>query len=399
MSHYSRIFAVLFLFFFTVSLSAQEKFIINYLPGEKFKVIEKHDMSKRINGKYVGYIYREVRGIFEVTPAQGKASGFEGKYYVLEEMKRNTLNVAQKIDAVTDAKFSIAPDGQYIVADSAAFPLLRSFPAFPSKKLVPGDNWQAYGTRVVEPKRDGVYTRVKFYCDYTYKGEGNLNGVPCDIIQAQYAMRYKRGQDVYGDPNLSDISGKHMVTIYYDADRMRPLFSRDSVEETYTFADGSVETYKGFILTFYDMITTLPHTEVVKKLEDELEEKKIEDVVIEKRDEGVAITLNKIHFLPDQAVIRTDDLPRLEKLAESLKTIPDRTFLVVGHTAEWGTVESQVSLSIDRAKAIVDYLSKKGIPAERFIYQGRGSTEPVAINDTEEGRIQNRRVEIIILED
>ncbi len=48
---------------------------------------------------------------------------------------------------------------------------------------------------------------------------------------------------------------------------------------------------------------------------------------------------------------------------------------------------------------IVDYLTGHGIEAERFIYKGRGGTEPVAANDTEENRSKNRRVEIIILED
>ncbi len=79
--------------------------------------------------------------------------------------------------------------------------------------------------------------------------------------------------------------------------------------------------------------------------------------------------------------------------------MPERSFLVVGHTAKIGTEESQLSLSVERAKTIVDYLTGQGIEAERFIYEGRGGTKPVAANDTEENRAKNRRVEIIILED
>ncbi|RPJ03842.1 MAG: OmpA family protein, partial [Spirochaetaceae bacterium] len=320
-------------------------------------------------------------------------------FYVMEEMKRNARDVAKKIDDTIDVKFTISAQGEFTDIGKAPYPTLRGFPVFPAKSLNPGDKWQAYGVRVVEPRRDGVYTRVKFFCDYTYKGEGDLNGVTCDIIQAQYAMRYKRGDDVYGDPNLSDISGKHVVTIYFDLENKRPLLMRDSVDETYTFADKTTENYKGIILTFYSMIAALDRTEVTRRLEDVIEEKKIEDVTVERRDEGVAITLNNIHFQPDQAIIVPDDLGRLQRLADTLKTVPNRTFLVVGHTAKWGSVETQVSLSIQRAKAIVDYMVSRGIPADRFIYQGRGANEPVATNDTEEGRIQNRRVEIIILED
>jgi outer membrane protein OmpA-like peptidoglycan-associated protein len=383
-----------------LSLGAQEKFEIRYLPGEKFKIVEKYDLSKRTNTGYTGYIYREVRGVCEVTAGTGADNPlYEGKFYILEEMKKQAKPVAKKIDATVDVRFSIKPDGDYLIDNSYAYPTLRGFPAFPKKPVKPGDKWQAYGVRVIEPKRDGVYTRVKFYCDYQYKGKGDLNGVPCDIIQAQYAMRYKRGDDVDGDDRISSISGKHVVTIYFDAERTRPLFMRDSTEETYGYTDGTQETYKGFILTWFDMIVMLDRTEIVKDIRKQLEEDKIRDVTIEQRDEGIVLTVNKIHFLPDQAVVRPDELERLQHLADTLKKIKGRTILVRGHTAQWGSVETEVSLSVDRAKAIVDYLVSKGMPPEQFIFDGKGATQPVAGNDTEEGRVQNRRVEIIILED
>ena len=71
----------------------------------------------------------------------------------------------------------------------------------------------------------------------------------------------------------------------------------------------------------------------------------------------------------------------------------------MGHTARIGTEESQFTLSVERAKTIVDYLTSQGMEAERFLYEGRGGTEPVAPNDIEKNMAKNRRVEIIILED
>jgi outer membrane protein OmpA-like peptidoglycan-associated protein len=174
---------------------------------------------------------------------------------------------------------------------------------------------------------------------------------------------------------------------------------RDSVEETYTYTDGSQETYKGFILTWFDMIVTLDRTEIVQNIKKQLEDSRTEDVTIQQRDDGIVLTINKIHFLPEQAVVRPDDLGRLSSIADTLKKIKGRTILVRGHTAKYGAVETQVSLSAERAKTIVDFLVSQGIPPERLIYEGRGASEPVATNDTEDGRIQNRRVEIIILED
>ena len=82
-----------------------------------------------------------------------------------------------------------------------------------------------------------------------------------------------------------------------------------------------------------------------------------------------------------------------------MKQIPTRTFLVIGHTAAVGTPESQQELSVKRAKAIVDFMVSRGVALDRFLYQGRGGTQPVAPNDTEENMARNRRVEIIVLED
>ncbi len=72
---------------------------------------------------------------------------------------------------------------------------------------------------------------------------------------------------------------------------------------------------------------------------------------------------------------------------------------MIGHTAAIGTPESQVDLSVQRARAIVDFLISRGIDAGRFLYEGKGGTQPVAPNDTEENMARNRRVEIVILED
>ena len=130
-----------------------------------------------------------------------------------------------------------------------------------------------------------------------------------------------------------------------------------------------------------------------------IEKEDLEDVDIIETEEGVKLTLNNIHFIADKAIILPEEKERLDALAETLKKIKDRTFLVVGHTAKAGTVKEQYELSVKRAKAIVDYFVSKGMEAKRFLYEGRGATEPVAPNDTEENMRKNRRVEIYILED
>ena len=81
-----------------------------------------------------------------------------------------------------------------------------------------------------------------------------------------------------------------------------------------------------------------------------------------------------------------------------MKKAEGRTFLVVGHTADVGTEESQILLSRERAKTIVNELVVRGVQSKQFIYQGNGGRNPVAPNTSPEGRAQNRRVEITILD-
>ncbi len=138
---------------------------------------------------------------------------------------------------------------------------------------------------------------------------------------------------------------------------------------------------------------------LAEEVTERLKEGGVEDVEVSEGERGVTLTVNRIHFVADRATVLAEERGRLEVLADALKGIPGRTFLVVGHTARYGSVESQESLSVERAKAIVDYLVTQGIEAGRFLYEGKGAREPVAPNDTEENMARNRRVEIVILED
>jgi outer membrane protein OmpA-like peptidoglycan-associated protein len=122
-------------------------------------------------------------------------------------------------------------------------------------------------------------------------------------------------------------------------------------------------------------------------------------VAVDDTPEGVRLRLSDIRFVADQAIVLPEERPRLEAVARALRVIEDRTFLVIGHTALAGTEEGRRTLSVERARAVVDFLVGGGIEPDRFIYEGRGAAEPIGDNATSEGRALNRRVEIVILED
>ena len=86
----------------------------------------------------------------------------------------------------------------------------------------------------------------------------------------------------------------------------------------------------------------------------------------------------------------------MDKLGKYLSENANTVIEISGHTDNIGDKEHNQELSTARAKAVADYLVSKGIEVKRITYKGYGSTRPIASNDTEEGKAQNRRVEIKI---
>ena len=113
--------------------------------------------------------------------------------------------------------------------------------------------------------------------------------------------------------------------------------------------------------------------------------------------EGIAVSFPSGILYPFNS---TEILPagkdNLRQLATSLDKYPNSDVLIVGHTDSVGTDAYNLDLSQRRALAASAYLQSLGVPAARLQTQGKGESEPIASNDTEDGRQRNRRVEIAI---
>jgi OOP family OmpA-OmpF porin len=105
-----------------------------------------------------------------------------------------------------------------------------------------------------------------------------------------------------------------------------------------------------------------------------------------------------IRFESGRSAIDPDSAGLLDRLIETALRCPTANIEVAGHTDAVGETAANQALSEKRAQAVVDYLMKAGLPASRFSAVGYGSTQPVASNDTEEGKAQNRRIEFVVKE-
>jgi outer membrane protein OmpA-like peptidoglycan-associated protein len=113
--------------------------------------------------------------------------------------------------------------------------------------------------------------------------------------------------------------------------------------------------------------------------------------------ENTTIVLNNLFFDFDRAILKPESAPELDRIVTLMKEKPSLEIEIVGHTDNAGPDPYNLKLSERRAKAVVAYLSKKGIAKERTKAQFYGETKPVETNETEEGREKNRRVEFKIL--
>ena len=114
--------------------------------------------------------------------------------------------------------------------------------------------------------------------------------------------------------------------------------------------------------------------------------------------QGTVLRVKDLRFVADGEAVLPSELWRLDAIASALKALPNRSFLVAGHSAAVGKAAGELELSVERAKRVADELISRGIAASRLLYRGFGSSRPLAPNDSEEGRAKNRRVEITILD-
>ncbi len=125
--------------------------------------------------------------------------------------------------------------------------------------------------------------------------------------------------------------------------------------------------------------------------------RELEDAQVSRVGEGIAVTFDSGLLFPfDSADLTPEARSNLRKLADSLQAETRTSVMILGHTDSDGSDSYNQGLSERRGRSAESYLVSSGVASSRLVSQGRGETEPIASNGTEEGRRQNRRVEVAI---
>ncbi len=471
---------------------------LHYSGKGGYSLVERTNLRRYVNGKYVGLTSREVRSF--VSPSEPplmrfKAKGsvyendqwYDGSFYVMEETLRNSQAAGAGIHEAVQSVFHISKNGQLTMYKDNGYPSFRSFPAYTAEKVNVGESWKAVAERSVDPLNKGVFTKIPMQVLYTFSGAETYKGQAVYRIKAIWQTYYDaQNRDFGGDSSLQKARGGHKADIIVLQETGEPILTIDNVDETFFWIDGTQVNFKGTITLFTEfppafdsqrIMAALNRVATVKDgkagqsagkggsdkkfsgteksvsggtvagsgkltasgkktgadavktekfVPDEIFDnfdknetvakntkntvssgktvlEKVDDVlpknniVAEEVSAGIRLSIRDIKFAPDSAQILSGESERLDEIAEVLKMAPNAQLLVEGHTASVGKPAGEQKLSEQRAHKIAEELKARGVKAGAFICRGFGGTKPVASNETNEGRAQNRRVEITIL--
>jgi outer membrane protein OmpA-like peptidoglycan-associated protein len=136
-----------------------------------------------------------------------------------------------------------------------------------------------------------------------------------------------------------------------------------------------------------------------RKMDKQAEEmqKVLGDAEVRREGEGIVINFKeKVLFAFNSSDLGSNAQGGLDKLVNVLNKYADTDIQVIGHTDAKGSDQYNQTLSERRANAVISHLRSRNISTSRLSAKGMGKTDPIASNDTEEGRAQNRRVEFVI---
>jgi outer membrane protein OmpA-like peptidoglycan-associated protein len=126
--------------------------------------------------------------------------------------------------------------------------------------------------------------------------------------------------------------------------------------------------------------------------------RQLENLQLRQTESGVVVTLGDVLFETGETDLRSEAMDSLVEVVDLLQSEPDKLIRIEGHTDSTGNEEANLRISQQRADAVLEALVSLGVEADRVTSIGMGQDFPIASNDTEEGRAQNRRVDVILLD-
>jgi outer membrane protein OmpA-like peptidoglycan-associated protein len=307
-------------------------------------------------------------------------------------------NLGPTVNTKLDEKYPfLAGDGETLYFSSDGHPGLGGQDIFVSRKI--GDGWDEWSEPEnlgpsINTTEDDQDISLPISGDIGYlvrinhpDGYGGADIYEFDIPES---MRPKKILRVSGRVYDERKMPMHAIINYYDLETGKEIAKTAS---NYQYGDyGASLPYGKDYLVKIDMLNYLLLEDTLYASEGaSLYQRR--DYVLQKIRVGLRFELRHIYFDFGDSTLKTESAEELDKLYEIL----DRTSIVIelgGHTDDVGSAEANLALSQARVNSVKDYMVRKGISPSRVNAVGYGEAEPIASNETEEGRARNRRVEV-----
>jgi outer membrane protein OmpA-like peptidoglycan-associated protein len=400
-SSFVRIFCAALLFCVFSPLYA-ERFVFKYTVGDKYRVLSTVQQDVYVNRVFSHRAEILNRIAVSVQEARNGSGTLEAVFQTSEKAVAAGGGGYQWAREYTSI-FTRDSLGHYDIKPEYWMPVVRDVPIFPDRELKPGDTWSQAGEEAHD-FRDGFGLpepyRIPFTANYRYRENITKDGVELAVLEVSYRIfdeppaPAKRGQLW-----PIRIMGASDQTVYWDFSQGQPVEYEESFRFVMELSNGGIFEFRGVASSKVLESETMDRDRVAREIDRDIRDQGIQDTSVRVSEDGVVINLEDIKFRADSAELLPGELDKLRRLSAILKRYPDRDILVAGHTALAGTEEGRQSLSRQRAAAVADFLVKDGARREeQVVIRGFGATKPVASNASEAGMRQNRRVELILLE-
>ena len=400
-----RILPVIFAMFFSFGLFAASglTFKFNQTKGDSVSHISTVDEETYINGYLNSKTQFINRTSTTVTETQKDGSATLYTHYMTTQNSllngsKETLSWGEE-DFVTIKR---KQTGELFDSDNDALPTVRSVPHFSEKSVKAGESWQADGTEVHDCRElfnMAEPISVPFTATYTYDRDETIEGKKLNVISVYYEFSQTADENSYFSVSTYyGTEGWAKQEIFWDQNRGDiDHYTEDFVIAIYDIM-GSQYVFKGSSHGEVTEYKSVNDDANVKKIQKQVDKYKLDNISVTRGEKGLTISLENIQFEADSDVLLPSEQEKLKKLGKILKDFSN-DLLITGHCAERGTVAARQKLSEERAESVAQFLISNDIRDEYHIFtQGKGSTQPIATNATEEGRARNRRVEITIMD-
>lgn len=391
--------------FFNIAFSNESfgeishKFYWNLEMGKRIESVKTADVEYYENG-ILKRNYKE-RNIVDLTvigeaPKGGyRVSGLFKVFRMLKDDEVFHLDEEYKSD------FIIHYNGKFEVPYHYFMPNVRHIPTFPDKEISPTESWESEAVEIVRVNNAPNLNMI-LSADYIFSNvETNLEGKSNAVIQYHVMIDkdlVQAGLSRKGYPQR--IYGFNYGTFLWDMEKNIPISQSERYQILFGYGKELSYTslqYKMNIISSYKIYDS------ISKEEEEINRKELEDnlnndnnITVDTVPEGLVLRLGEILFDTDSYTLKDEAKETIDNIIDAIKkTYPDREIIVQGHTDNVGQEEYNKTLSERRAKTVADYILPH-LNHDKLSYSGFGDKEPIASNNTSEGRRKNRRVDIII---